>query len=595
MAEYYQVTDVMGGTSGDEANLRRLLSPSNVFEGDHLSKPILPLFKSKKFSNAGPSCQDFPFTLSFETIRNAHRSWKMAESRRPGKEDTVLPAWSDESTLEYLLFAVRAAHLPGTFYKEIALRLFSRMYVDGPYDGGHTVEEVLGMIQYETKKNSDGMNKCLMRFALNQRLNPKFDEIKLEGSESWTDPASERSNLIKLLSDRPKTLVTKTMRNNKSVQLHDMDQKRHQLECIPLFDNEDDTFYPEVNGKREDALFGNLQLGSDTSLIYFTTVLAAYFGSDKDAKTVGKFDEDLAFLQNVGAERGNAKDKSIKHHTGIAGKTFQRINNKNASDYKGKEYKGFKTGHTKDPIRNAFEVDDGQDDGSSNDREERLGAAVDKIKIMWDKMKAESENPTGVFQVVGVKNNYMMDPNVVRDAYEGMHQLLINIVYTPRAEKGARRYTFQDIFKDKNGLKKAFKKARDQNTSPHGGEHLADGKKYDAMESELKTLYEDYEDSQKSAQTARKKNRQQTAFSHLMKTKFALICETQIHLKWFFTRLGNKICCISSTARTLLRIVISQHFSPLDVALIFSIFMLTCSFFFFMLTLLKAKAHASLV
>lgn len=80
------------------------------------------------------------------------------------------------------------------------------------------------------------------------------------------------------------------------------------------------------------------------------------------------------------------------------------------------------------------------------------------------------------------------------------------------------------------------------------------------------------------------------------KTKFALICETQIHLKWIITRLGNKICCISSTrtARTLLRIVFSQHFSPLDVALIFSIFMLTCSFFF-MLTLLKAKAHASLV
>jgi hypothetical protein len=72
-----------------------------------------------------------------------------------------------------------------------------------------------------------------------------------------------------------------------------------------------------------------------------------------------------------------------------------------------------------------------------------------------------------------------------------MHQLLVNVVYTPRVGKKGEgvQMTFKDIFKDKKGLENAFSSAKDENTSPNVGLHLADGVKFEQMEALLKRLY----------------------------------------------------------------------------------------------------------
>lgn len=159
------------------SELSNILEPKIVFQGDVFRPALKKLTKEKSWRKAGPACQSFPFSLTTSTVECAQRNWLIAENPMESNGLT-LPAWSDEATLEYvandnnmknkllslvintcicfrfflihwfflifvpflpffpfiryLLFAIRAAHLPGTFYKEIALRLLARIYDDGP-------------------------------------------------------------------------------------------------------------------------------------------------------------------------------------------------------------------------------------------------------------------------------------------------------------------------------------------------------------------------------------------------------------------------------------------------------------------------------
>lgn len=161
------------------------------------------------------------------------------------------------------------------------------------FDGGHTLPEVLGMIQYETKKKSDGMNLCLMGFAATRGLNPEFKDIKMTGEEKWT---AEDGDCLKynsaLYGQRP---VTKEISEGDKVFHVDGGGKRHQGECCELFDQDNATFYPQdKKGNRENVLFGPLQLEDDRALIYFLTVVATYFSGDED--NLGRFDKDTACI-----------------------------------------------------------------------------------------------------------------------------------------------------------------------------------------------------------------------------------------------------------------------------------------------------------
>jgi hypothetical protein len=245
VAKYYEVEelDLTSGNGDDDAKLRDVLQPTSVFGGTFKRKALAHVNKDASFRSdvAGPKCQDFPATLSEETVLAAQDAWLLAEGALKSKGDTIgVPGWSDEATLEYLLFAVRGAHLPGTFYKEIALRLFARMYDGGPFDIGHTPQEVLGMIQYETDLKSSRMKETLMKFADKHKLNPKFEKIMLHGNESWT--SSKKSKIkASVNSPRSKTKVT-PMKDADGKKLwppfprglqtplkaHDMDQKKHQ-------------------------------------------------------------------------------------------------------------------------------------------------------------------------------------------------------------------------------------------------------------------------------------------------------------------------------------------------------------------------------
>jgi hypothetical protein len=358
--------------------------------------------------------------------------------------------------------------------------------------------------------------------------------------------------------------------------------------------------------EQEGEKIAGLGLETDRALIYLLTVLAARLGPLSKPKggdgDFGMFDRDMKFLSEVDGKSG----AEVVYHSKVPGKTYQRMNNKNASDYAGDEYRGFKTGHTKDPVRNAFEVKDGSANQTGQEEKE-MDEAVKKIHAMWAAMKEESEKDDGKFQVIGVKNNFMMQVEQVEKQYEGMHQILVSLVYTPQKETGGTKdgkkifkpLTFEDIFVDFDDVKKgdeslldkAFAKARDVNTSEHGGKYLAEGSKYDAMQKTLKDLYKDFvkrkdhfkqqneffeekrdfekiramikgrtvpdhwktntkykqflaneKYEQKLKAEGRRMQDKETwkphekAFFILMKTPFTLICETQIHLEWYFTR-----------------------------------------------------------
>lgn len=521
----------------DEGYLQSIIRPELAYEGDFKRRAIIEM---SSYKDAGPLCQDFPVAMSEESVRRAHSSWEFAGSPAPSSkrkqakdnERLIIPSWSDESTLEYLLFAIRAAHLPGTIYKAIALRLLARVHVAGPFDLGHTQEEVLGMIQYETRKKSDAMSACLMGFAKRNNLKTEFKHIAMPNPKATGFGSAEFAR-----------------------------KYHHQGDYLPFFDKENKVFYPderadpaesgaagENSPKTFNALFGDLPgLQADEALIYFLTVLATYLGE--------KFDNDLSTL-------GRAPGVEMK--AGVQPKTYQRINNKNATDYADNAHYGFKTGHTKDPMRNAFVVEDYQDvlENYKDDvrkltpeqQIKKLREAIGNINLMWETMKKESGIGKSPYKVIAVKNNYTMDPSKVKAEYEGMHQLLVNIVYRPKVKTDAgtlRPMTFLDIFglnektektfmQTKNGntvqmtkrlLKDAFENAKKQNTAQSGGSHMADGAQYDAM----RTLF----DKMGAGLTVRDETidpRSQRAFAKLMATEVALICETQIHLSWYFNR-----------------------------------------------------------
>lgn len=93
-------------------------------------------------------------------------------------------------------------------------------------------------------------------------------------------------------------------------------------------------------------------------------------------------------------------------------------------------------------------ANDGQDEaGSPEEKKAAMNKAIENTIKMWDRICEESQEPEGKFKVVCVKNNYMMKPDEVRTSYEGMHQLLVNLLYTPKMENG-EDMTFGDIFAD---------------------------------------------------------------------------------------------------------------------------------------------------
>ena len=121
------------------------------------------------------------------------------------------------------------------------------------------------MIQYETKKKSDGMNLCLMGFAHKHKLNPAFDAIKMTGAESWTQKDQETLIYKPDYGDLPRTEENGGVfgfQAGKTLTLHsDVGGKRHQSECMELFDKKSDRYYPkDKDGNRKNILFGHLQI-----------------------------------------------------------------------------------------------------------------------------------------------------------------------------------------------------------------------------------------------------------------------------------------------------------------------------------------------